>query len=209
MLFWWMTLCCAVEPLFNMVTRILLTLVLEENNGTSLQTGTDASAVSLMSSTDASTTPEMSLITGIYTFESEDNFQKYLKKLGVPYVLRSLASMATPVITISKNCQDIPADRDDDDGGCDWTMRTDTLFKSHTLKFRLGVPGTDVTMDGRRVGYVIHKTGANQLTEEQTSDNTKTKIVRDFAADRMDVSMSVDDVVGSSVFRRSHLGVDD
>ena len=71
----------------------------------SLQTGTDASAVSLMSSTDASTTPEMSLITGIYTFESEDNFQKYLKKLGVPYVLRSLASMATPVITISKNCQ--------------------------------------------------------------------------------------------------------
>ena len=41
-------------------------------------------------------------------------------------------------------------------------------------------------MDGRRVGYVIHKTGANQLTEEQTSDNTKTKIVRDFAADRMD-----------------------
>ena len=59
------------------------------------------------------------------------------------------------------------------------------------------------------MGYVIHKTGANQLTEEQTSDNTKTKIVRDFAADRMDVSMSVDDVVGSSVFRRSHLGVDD
>ena len=32
MLLWWMTLCCAVEPLFNMVTRILLTMVLEENN---------------------------------------------------------------------------------------------------------------------------------------------------------------------------------
>ena len=71
----------------------------------SLQTGTDASAVSLMSSTDASTTPGMSLITGIYTYESEENFQNYLKKLGVPYVLRSLASMATPVMTISKNCQ--------------------------------------------------------------------------------------------------------
>ena len=64
-------------------------------------------------------------------------------------------------------------------------------------------------MDGRRVGYVIHMTGPNQLTEEQTSDNTKTKLVRDFAADKMDVSMSVDDVIGSSVFRRSHLDVDD
>ena len=71
----------------------------------SLQTGTDASAVSLMSTTDASTTPGMSLIPGIYTYESEENFQNYLKKLGVPYVLRTLASMATPVMTISKNCQ--------------------------------------------------------------------------------------------------------
>ena len=48
---------------------------------------------------------EISIITGIYTFESEVNFQNYLKELGVPYVLRSLASMATPVITISKDCQ--------------------------------------------------------------------------------------------------------
>ena len=77
------------------------------------------------------------------------------------------------------------------------------------FRFRLGIPGTDVTMDGRRVGYVIHKTGPNQLTEEQTSDGTKTKLVRDFSPDRMDVTMSVDDVTGSSVFRRSHLGVDD
>ena len=71
----------------------------------SLQTGTETSAVSLMSSTDASTTPGISHITGIYTFESEENFQNYLKKLGVPYVLRSLSSLATPVVTISKNCQ--------------------------------------------------------------------------------------------------------
>ena len=120
----------------------------------SFQTGTDASVISQMSSTDTTTAPTMSLIMGIYTFESEENFQNYLSKLGVPYVLRSLASMATPVVTISKDCkvpnhfccngrglnvtnltqQDTPADRDTGDEGCDWTIRTDTLFKSHTLK---------------------------------------------------------------------------
>ena len=64
-------------------------------------------------------------------------------------------------------------------------------------------------MDGRRVTYVIHRTGRHQLSEEQTSDSTTTTIVRDFAVDRMGVTMSVNDIVGSSVFRRSHLEVDD
>merc|ERR1712038_1888891 len=168
MLFCWMTLFFAVEPLFNMATRILLTLVLEENNGTSIQIGTEASRRSLPSM-GANSKHEISLITGIYTFESEVNFQNYLKELGVPYVLRSLASMATPVITISKDCQRELVNSANNDDNCDWTMRTDTLFKSHTLKFRLGVPGTDVTMDGRRVKYVIRRTGLNQLIEEQTS----------------------------------------
>ena len=77
------------------------------------------------------------------------------------------------------------------------------------FRFRLGVPGTDVTMDGRRVKYVIRRTGLNQLIEEQTSDGTTTKLVRDFTADGMGVTMSVNDIVGSSVFRRSHLEVDD
>ena len=70
----------------------------------SIQIGTEASRRSLTTSTGANIKDEMSLITGIYTFESKENFQNYLKELGVPYVLRSLASMATPVITISKDC---------------------------------------------------------------------------------------------------------
>jgi hypothetical protein len=49
---------------------------------------------------------ERSLITGIYNYESSTNFQKYLKELGVPYMLRTLAGLATPVVTISKTCEE-------------------------------------------------------------------------------------------------------
>ena len=47
----------------------------------------------------------MSLIAGTYTFERQSNFQNYLKELGVPYVLRTLAGIARPVVTVSRDCQ--------------------------------------------------------------------------------------------------------
>ena len=48
---------------------------------------------------------KMSLIAGTYTFERQSNFQNYLKELGVPYVLRTLAGIARPVVTVSRDCQ--------------------------------------------------------------------------------------------------------
>ena len=45
----------------------------------------------------------MSLITGTFAFERQSNFQNYLKELGVSYVLRTLAGIARPVVTISRD----------------------------------------------------------------------------------------------------------
>lgn len=146
----------------------------------------------------------MSLIAGTYTFERQSNFQNYLKELGVPYVLRTLAGIARPVVTVSRDCQTVNDHAANNEDDSLWTIRTVTLFRSHTLSFRLGVAGKDVTMDGRRVEYVIRRTGPNQLVEEQKgSNNTVTKLVRDFKADRMEVSMRANDVAASSVFLRN------
>lgn len=45
-----------------------------------------------------------SFVEGIYNYESSVNFNNYLKELGVSYLLRTFASMASPVVTIIKNC---------------------------------------------------------------------------------------------------------
>ena len=46
------------------------------------------------------------MITGIYDYQSSVNFDNYLKQLGVNYVLRKLAALASPTVTIGTNCQD-------------------------------------------------------------------------------------------------------
>lgn len=46
------------------------------------------------------------LIPGIYNYESSVNFDNYLAALGVQYMLRKLAGLAYPTVTVSTNCQD-------------------------------------------------------------------------------------------------------
>ena len=45
------------------------------------------------------------LIPGIYDYESSQNFENYLQELGVNYILRKLARLASPAVTISTSCQ--------------------------------------------------------------------------------------------------------
>ena len=39
-------------------------------------------------------------IPGMYSYSSSDNFESYLKELGVSYFLRKLALLATPVVSL-------------------------------------------------------------------------------------------------------------
>ena len=46
------------------------------------------------------------LIPGIYDYQSSINFDNYLKALGVNSILRTLAGLASPIVSISTNCQE-------------------------------------------------------------------------------------------------------
>eukprot|EP00095_Tigriopus_kingsejongensis_P000744 maker-scaffold273_size229271-snap-gene-0.9 protein:Tk00744 transcript:maker-scaffold273_size229271-snap-gene-0.9-mRNA-1 annotation:"fatty acid-binding protein" len=139
---------------------------------------------------------EESHILGTFAYQSSRNFDSYLKELGVSYVLRTFAGMATPVVTISKKC---PTQEPLE---CRWKIYTDTLFKSHEVNFQLGQSGRDVTMDGRAVNFVLHQTGPNTLVEEQTSGGKTTRLVRTFSREGMEVDLSVNNVTSSSTFYR-------
>ncbi len=52
----------------------------------------------------------LSLIEGIYKYEKSFNFNEYLKELGVSYMLRTFAGLATPIITITKNRPEVNTD---------------------------------------------------------------------------------------------------
>lgn len=169
----------------------------------------------LISTTASPKTSE--LIPGIFDYESSVNFDSYLAALGVNYVLRKLAGLASPTVTISNTCQDAAhvsylllynhesractffAPQHD----CEWTIRTDTIFKSHEVTFKLNEEKQDVTMDDRKVAFVIYQPKSNQWVEVQKDhENITTSITRDFYEDNMRVALLVNDVGAVSFFRR-------
>ena len=58
-------------------------------------------------------------------------------------------------------------------------------------------------MDGRRIKTIFSRPSYNRLIEEQVGDTVNTTLVRDFFRDRMEVTMYVNNVTASSVFKRS------
>ena len=90
---------------------------------------------------------------------------------------------------------------------CLWKIRTDTLFKSHEVEFKLGERQTDTTMDGRSIAFIVDQDGPYKLVETQQSldeQKTSTTIIREFHKDKMLVKLSVKDVHAFSVFTRVH-----
>merc|ERR1711892_124956 len=133
------------------------------------------------------------LIPGIYKLDSSNNFNAYLKELGVGYFLRKLAMLASPVVTVERTCPAEP---------CKWSINTDAVVRTHLITFSLGEEVQDFTMDRRRIKTIYTIPSRNRLVEEQMGSKVNTTLIRDFFGDRMDVNMYVNDVIATSVFYR-------
>nr|XP_016848320.1 PREDICTED: uncharacterized protein LOC100554742 isoform X2 [Anolis carolinensis] len=73
---------------------------------------------------------------GTWKLISSENFDEYMKELGVCYSQRKLGSLAKPTVVITKNKDVI-------------TIRTETIFKVNEVSFRLGQEFEETTMDCR------------------------------------------------------------
>merc|ERR1712114_25383 len=107
-------------------------------------------------------------ITGSYTQTSCENYEEFLKALGVGFMLRKAAMASTPVMTITES-------------GGQWTMTTKTTMKSIELKFRLGEEFDETTTDGRKVATTVTMEGNTLVTNQRGKDGSKdVKAVREF-----------------------------
>nr|ADD24392.1 Fatty acid-binding protein, muscle [Lepeophtheirus salmonis] len=192
------------KPLSTLFTRFILSITLSKG----IISGTPTVASEEMNNTTNTTStvllsPSDSLLTGTSTYGHSNNFEAYLKGLGVPYLLRSLALLASPVVTISKKC---PFESSVDEG-CLWKIRTDTIFRSHEAEFKLNEESTTTRMDGQTVRFTFKKEGDFKLIEKQTNiggPDVSTDIIRDFSdSSKMKVNLHVKKVNASSVFYRT------
>ncbi|VIO98392.1 Uncharacterized protein BM_BM6503 [Brugia malayi] len=75
---------------------------------------------------------------GTWTFADSENFDAYLKQIGVGLIMRGIAKNLKPTLTFSMN-------------GNKWKIVSESRFKKHVWEFELDEEFDETTPDGRQV----------------------------------------------------------
>ena len=124
----------------------------------------------------------------------EENYNDFLVKLGVGFIMRKAATSGTPTMEISKE-------------GNKWTLVTKTTFftTEMTSNVELGVPFEELTTDGRKCKTTITMEGDSKLITNQVAAEAgkkSVKVIREFSDEGIDIQMICEDVVSHVVFKR-------
>ena len=80
----------------------------------------------------------MASLVGSWKLTTSENFDEFMKHLGVNFLTRKVGNTTKPTVTWSVD-------------GDQWTFKTSSTFKSQELKFKLGETIDEETLDGRKV----------------------------------------------------------
>lgn len=124
-----------------------------------------------------------------YRLIKSENFNEFLKKIGVNYLTRKLMNNITPVLKLTK---------DDDE----YTLHTISKFKNSIIKFRDGIEFLYQTPDGGRTVKSTFDVNGNTITEVQNDGTDKeTTIVRTFTPNELKMVMKYEDVTATRIYR--------
>lgn len=116
-----------------------------------------------------------------YKNYESDQFEEYMKELGVGFFLRKIGNNVNPSVELKK----LPENK--------YQLITTSTFKDTEITFELGKEFDEETLDGRQVKSVMTLEG-NKLTQKQGGDPPST-IIREFGDKEMVATMKVNDVV--------------
>uniref|UniRef100_A0A8C8TBP4 Fatty acid binding protein 9, testis n=1 Tax=Peromyscus maniculatus bairdii TaxID=230844 RepID=A0A8C8TBP4_PERMB len=75
---------------------------------------------------------------GTWKLVSSENFEDYMKELGVDFAARNAAGLVKPSVSISLNGEKV-------------TIQTESSFKNTEISFKLGEEFDETTADSRKV----------------------------------------------------------
>ncbi|KAF6213017.1 hypothetical protein GE061_010731 [Apolygus lucorum] len=117
-----------------------------------------------------------------YKLDKSENFDEYLKALGVGMLTRKVVNSISPVVELVHN------------GDSSYTFKSTSTFKTIVINFKIGEEFIQDLPDGRKVPTIITQEGDNKLVEEQKGDKPTT-IVREFTKDAVNMTLTTDSVV--------------
>ena len=108
---------------------------------------------------------------GTWKLVSSENFDDYMKEVGVGFATRKVAGMAKPTLIISVN-------------GDVATIRSESTFKNTEISFKLDQEFDEVTPDDRKVKSIVNL-DEGALVQVQNWDGKSTTIKRKLVDDKM------------------------
>ena len=75
---------------------------------------------------------------GNFQLKTSENFDEFMSKLGVSYMIRKLGNASSPVVTVTENENVL-------------TFKQVSLVKASEFSCQLGVPFDETSADGRKV----------------------------------------------------------
>ncbi|XP_050428133.1 fatty acid-binding protein, muscle isoform X1 [Adelges cooleyi] len=123
-----------------------------------------------------------------YKLDSSENFDDYMKALGVGMITRKVGNSISPIVELNKG---------DDDK---YTLKSTSTFKNTSTVFKMGEQFDEETLDGRKVKSIITQEG-NKLVHKQIGDKVETTIVREFKPDELKMILTVNDIICTRIYK--------
>ncbi|XP_073992569.1 fatty acid binding protein [Rhodnius prolixus] len=122
-----------------------------------------------------------------YKLSQSENFDDYMKALGVGLVTRKMGNAVSPVIELLEE-------------NGEYTLKSSSTFKNTVIKFKLGEEFDQETPDGRKVKSTITLENDNKLVEVQKGEK-ETTLVREFSKDEVKMTLTIDDIVCTRIYK--------
>jgi len=133
----------------------------------------------------------MDAFIGTWKMESSENFENYMKAVGVSLVTRKVAANLKPNYVISSEPDEV------------FNLRTESSFKNADMKFKLGQEFDETTTDGRKCKSVVRLEG-RCLVQDQRGE-VASVITRELTdKDTLVCICKAGDITSKRVYTRAH-----
>ncbi|XP_028985957.1 fatty acid binding protein 4b [Betta splendens] len=126
---------------------------------------------------------------GTWALLGSDNFDEYMKAIGVNFATRQMGNLAKPKLVISV------------DGGV-ISMKSESTFKNTEIKFKLDDEFDETTADGRQTKTLMTLENG-KLIQKQTWDGKTTVLEREVRDGKLIIRCVMDDVVAVRTYEKA------
>ncbi|XP_050017713.1 fatty acid-binding protein 9 [Alexandromys fortis] len=126
---------------------------------------------------------------GTWKLVSSENFEDYMRELGVDFAARNVAGLVKPTVNISLNGEKI-------------NIQTESSFQNTEISFKLGEQFDEITADSRQVKSIVTLEGGSMI-QVQKWLGKETTIKRKIVEGKMVVECTMNNVVCTRTYEKA------